>query len=57
MKEHVIEIQDVESSDAVDGAQLESLFDQVWRCEAEWRLDDRILLAARISGAVASRAN
>ena len=53
----MIEIQDVESSDAVDGAQLESLFDQVWRCEAEWRLDDRILLAARISGAVASRAN
>jgi hypothetical protein len=21
--------------------QLESLFDTVWRCEREWRLDDR----------------
>ena len=24
--------------------QLESLFDVVWRCEREWRLDDRFAL-------------
>jgi hypothetical protein len=28
--------------------QWESLMDQVWRCEAEARLDDRIDLAARL---------
>lgn len=27
--------------------QLEDLLDLVWRCEREWRLDDRIALAAR----------
>ena len=29
--------------------QLESLLDQVWRCEGSWRLDDRIALAIRVS--------
>ncbi len=29
--------------------QLESLLDQVWRCEGSWRLDDRIALAVRVS--------
>ncbi len=28
--------------------QLESLLDAVWRCEREWRLDDRIALASRV---------
>lgn len=27
--------------------QLEALLDQVWRCEADWRLNDRIDLAVR----------
>ncbi len=27
--------------------QLETLLDAVWRCEQEWRLDDRIALASR----------
>lgn len=27
--------------------QLETLLDTVWRCEREWRLDDRIALASR----------
>lgn len=27
--------------------QLEAILDQVWRCEAEWRLDNRIELAVR----------
>lgn len=27
--------------------QLEDLLDQVWRCEKDWRLDDRITLACR----------
>ena len=27
--------------------QLEDLLDVVWRCEREWRLDDRIALAVR----------
>lgn len=27
--------------------QLEDLLDVVWRCEREWRLDDKIALAAR----------
>src|SRR4030088_146624 len=30
--------------------QLETLLDQVWRCEADWRLDDRINLAVRWVG-------
>ncbi len=29
--------------------QLESLLDQVWKSEAEWRLDNRIALAVRVS--------
>ena len=28
--------------------QLEALLDQVWDCEAEWRLDDKIDLALHI---------
>jgi hypothetical protein len=28
--------------------QLEALLDQVWRCEADWCLNDRIDLALRI---------
>ena len=28
--------------------QLETLLDQVWRCEAEWRFDDRLDLATRL---------
>ncbi|TMF85922.1 MAG: hypothetical protein E6I08_12740 [Chloroflexi bacterium] len=28
--------------------QLESLLHQVWECEAEWRLDDRIDLALHL---------
>jgi hypothetical protein len=28
--------------------QLETLFDQVWRCEAEWRFDDLLDLATRL---------
>jgi len=31
--------------------QLESLLDQVWRCESTWRLDDRIALAVRVDKA------
>lgn len=27
--------------------QLEDLLDVVWRCEREWRLDDKIALAVR----------
>ena len=34
--------------------QLESLFDCVWRAEAEWRFDDRLAMALRI-GSVNSR--
>jgi hypothetical protein len=30
-------------------SQLEGLLHQVWSCEAEWQLDDRILLASRQS--------
>ena len=29
--------------------QLEALFHQVWLCEAEWRLDDRIDVALRVT--------
>jgi hypothetical protein len=28
-------------------AQYEELLDQVWRCEREWKLDDRIAYACR----------
>jgi hypothetical protein len=28
--------------------QLETLLDQVWDCEAEWRLDDKIDLALHL---------
>ena len=28
--------------------QFESLLDQVWRCEAEWRFDDLLDLATRL---------
>lgn len=28
-------------------AQFEDLLDQVWRCEREWELDDRIAYACR----------
>jgi hypothetical protein len=28
--------------------QLEALLDQVWRCEAGWRFDDRMDLASRL---------
>ena len=28
--------------------QFETLLDQVWRCEAEWRFDDRLDLATRL---------
>ena len=35
--------------DAPDAhTQLEALLDQVWRCEAEWRFDDRMDLATRL---------
>ena len=30
-------------------SQLEGLLDQVWRCEADWRLNDRIDLAVRVT--------
>ena len=30
-------------------SQLEELLNQVWRCEAEWRFDDRLDLARRRS--------
>lgn len=29
-------------------SQYESLLDEVWRCEADWRLDDRIDMAMKI---------
>jgi hypothetical protein len=36
-------------SDAPDvRTQLETLLDQVWRCEAEWRFDDLLDLATRL---------
>ena len=28
--------------------QLEALLDQVWECEADWRLDDKIDLALKL---------
>ena len=31
--------------------QLESLLDEVWRCESTWRLDDRIALAVKVDKA------
>ena len=30
--------------------QFETLLDQVWRCEAEWRFDDLLDLATRLGG-------
>ena len=37
------------SGDAPDvQTQLETLLDQVWRCEAEWRFDDLLDLATRL---------
>jgi hypothetical protein len=30
-------------------SQLESLLDEVWRAEAEWRLDDRIDLGVKVA--------
>jgi hypothetical protein len=42
----------VTSSAAPDlQTQLETLLDQVWKCEAEWRLDRPIAVAMRLSGA------
>ena len=31
--------------------QLESLLDEVWRCESTWRFDDRIALAVKVDRA------
>jgi hypothetical protein len=37
------------NADAPDvQTQLETLLDQVWRCEAEWRFDDLLDLATRL---------
>ena len=37
------------SHDAPDvQTQLETLLDQVWRCEAEWRFDDLLDLSTRL---------
>jgi hypothetical protein len=38
-------------------SQLESLFDQVWRSEADWRLWDRLDAAVMIEALRAKRAN
>jgi hypothetical protein len=38
-------------------SQLESLFDQVWRSEADWRLWDRVDAAVMIETLRAKRAN
>jgi hypothetical protein len=44
-----IALPDHPNGDAPDvPTQLETLLDQVWRCEAEWRFDDRLDLAARL---------
>jgi hypothetical protein len=32
--------------------QLETILDQVWKCEADWRLDNRIALAVTLSRGV-----
>ena len=41
-------------TDAEDlSTQYESLLDQVWKCEQEWRLDDKIALAASQIGPAA----
>jgi hypothetical protein len=38
-------------TDAEDlSTQYETLLDQVWKCEQEWRLDDRITLAVGRGG-------
>ena len=38
-------------------SQLESLFDQVWRSEADWRLWDRVDAAVMLESLRARRAN
>jgi hypothetical protein len=39
----------VQRSDRPDlQTQLESLLDEVWRCESTWRFDDRIALAVKV---------
>jgi hypothetical protein len=38
-------------------SQLESLFDQVWRSEADWRLWDRVDAAVMLETLRAKRAN
>jgi hypothetical protein len=38
-------------------SQLESLFDQVWRSEADWRLWDRVDAAVMLESLRAQRAN
>ena len=43
-----------QNSDPDLQTQLESLLDEVWRCESTWRLDDRIALAVKIDKAAAS---
>lgn len=43
-----------QSSDPDLQTQLESLLDEVWRCESTWRLDDRIALAVKIDKAAGS---
>jgi hypothetical protein len=40
-----------QSSDPDLHTQLESLLDEVWRCESTWRLDDRIALAVKVDKA------
>jgi len=37
--------------------QLESLLDEVWRCESTWRLDDRIALAVKVDKAGGNKAS
>jgi hypothetical protein len=37
--------------------QLESLLDEVWRCESTWRLDDRIALAVKVDKAGGHKAS
>jgi len=36
-------------------SQLESLFDQVWHCEAAWRFEDRLDLAIRLENALTAK--
>jgi hypothetical protein len=37
--------------------QLESLLDEVWRCESTWRFDDRIALAVKVDKAGGHKAS